>query len=163
MAGLAALLGIVWMVTSTSTFSLSLYRGGLLLLALLSALLLVAVSYPGSLSGRLLGSPVPRWLGERSYGIYLWHLPVVAFTPHHEPGAPGDWFWPATLDLTLTLLLASLSWTLIEDPVRRHGLRSLVRRPVVPYRRGKRPTAPGAGRGAGGGRDRDHRALRPAS
>ena len=141
-AGLAALLGIAWMVTSTSTFSVSLYRGGLLLLALLSALLLVAVSYPGSLSGRLLGSPVPRWLGERSYGIYLWHLPVVAFTPHHEPGAPGDWFWPATLDLTLTLLLASLSWTLIEDPVRRHGLRSLVRRPVVPYRRGTRPPRP---------------------
>jgi peptidoglycan/LPS O-acetylase OafA/YrhL len=142
LAGLAALLGIVWMVTSTSTFSLSLYRGGLLLLALLSALLLVAVSYPGSLSGRVLGSPVPRWLGERSYGIYLWHLPVVAFTPHHQPGAPGDWFWPATLDLALTLVLASLSWTLIEDPVRRHGLRSLVRRPVVPYRRGKRPPRP---------------------
>ena len=141
-AGLAALLGIVWMVTSTSTFSLSLYRGGLLLLALLSAVLLVAVSYPGSLSGRVLGSPVPRWLGERSYGIYLWHMPVVAFTPHHELGAPGDWFWPATLDLALTLVLASLSWTLIEDPVRRHGLRSLVRRPVVPYRRGKRPPRP---------------------
>jgi peptidoglycan/LPS O-acetylase OafA/YrhL len=140
--GLAALLGIVWMVTSTTTFSLSLYRGGLALLALLSALLLVAVSYPGSLSGRVLGSPVPRWLGERSYGIYLWHMPVVAFTPHHELGAPGDWFWPATLDLTLTLVLASLSWTLIEDPVRRHGLRSLVRRPVVPYRRGKRPPRP---------------------
>ena len=142
LAGLAALLGIVWMVANTSTFSLSLYRGGLLLLALLSALLLVAVSYPGSVSGRVLGAPVPRWIGERSYGIYLWHLPVVAFTPHHPLGAPGDWFWPATLDLALTLLLASLSWTLIEDPVRRHGLRSLVRRPVVPYRRGKRPPRP---------------------
>jgi hypothetical protein len=67
---------------------------------------------------------------------------VVAFTPHHPLGAPGDWFWPATLDLALTLVLASLSWTLIEDPVRRHGLRSLVRRPTVPYRRGKRPPRP---------------------
>jgi peptidoglycan/LPS O-acetylase OafA/YrhL len=141
-AGLAALLGIVWLVTSTSTYSLSLYRGGLLMLALMSAVLLVAVSYPGSVSGRVLGSPVPRWLGERSYGIYLWHMPVVAFTPHHQPGAPGDWFWPATLDLALTVLLASLSWTLIEDPVRRHGLRSLVRRPAVPYRRGRRPPRP---------------------
>jgi peptidoglycan/LPS O-acetylase OafA/YrhL len=140
--GLAALLGIAWMVTSTSTYSLSLYRGGLVLLALLSALLLVAVSYPGSLSGRVLGVPLLRWLGERSYGIYLWHMPVVAFTPHHQPGAPGDWFWPAVLDLSLTLLFASLSWTLIEDPVRRHGLRSLVRRPVVPYRRGRRPPRP---------------------
>ena len=142
LAGLAALLGIVWMVTSTSTFSLSLYRGGLPLLAVLSALLLVAVSYPGSVSGRVLGAPLPRWLGERSYGIYLWHLPVVAFTPHHQLGAPGDWFWPAALDLALTLVLASLSWTLIEDPIRRHGLRSLVRRPAGPYRRGKRPPRP---------------------
>jgi peptidoglycan/LPS O-acetylase OafA/YrhL len=141
-AGLTALAGIGWLVVSTSTFSLSLYRGGLLLLGLLSAVLLVAVTYPGSLSGRLLGSAVPRWVGERSYGIYLWHMPVVAFTPHHEPGAPGGWFWPALLDLTLTLLLASLSWTLIEDPVRRHGLLSLVRRPRVPYRRGQRPPRP---------------------
>jgi peptidoglycan/LPS O-acetylase OafA/YrhL len=140
--GLAALLGIAWMVTSTSTFSLSLYRGGLPLLALLSGLLLVAVSYPGSRSGRLLGAPVPRWLGERSYGIYLWHMPVVAFSPHHDPGAPGHWFWTVVLDLGLTLLLASLSWTLIEDPVRRHGLRSLVRGPVVPHRRGTRPPRP---------------------
>jgi peptidoglycan/LPS O-acetylase OafA/YrhL len=142
LAGLGALVGVGWLVVSTSTFSLSLYRGGLLLLALLSALLLVAVTYPGSLSGRLLGSTVPRWLGERSYGIYLWHMPVVAFTPHHEPGTAGDWFWPAALGLTLTLVLASLSWTLIEDPIRRHGLLSLVRRPVVPYRRGKRPPRP---------------------
>jgi peptidoglycan/LPS O-acetylase OafA/YrhL len=142
LAGLAALVGIGWLVVSTSTFSLSLYRGGLLLLALLSAVLLVAVTYPGSLSGRVLGSTVPRWLGERSYGIYLWHMPVVAFTPHHEPGTAGDWFWPAILDLALTLLLASLSWSLIEDPIRRHGLLSLVRRPVVPYRRGKRRPRP---------------------
>jgi len=141
-AGLAALFGIVWMVTRTSMYSLSLYRGGLLLLALLSGLLLVAVSYPGSLSGRLLGAAAPRWIGERSYGIYLWHMPVVAFTPHHEPGTPGHWFWTVVLDLGLTLLLASLSWTLIEDPVRRHGLRSLVRGPVVPYRRGSRPPRP---------------------
>jgi peptidoglycan/LPS O-acetylase OafA/YrhL len=140
--GLAALLGIGWMVTGTSTYSLSLYRGGMLTLTLLSTLLLVAVSYPGSVSGRVLGAPLPRWLGERSYGIYLWHLPVMAFTPHHEPGTPGDWFWPAVLDLGLTLLLASLSWTLIEDPVRRHGLRSLVRRPAVPYRRGRRQPRP---------------------
>ena len=141
-AGLAALAGIAWLVTGTSYFSLSLYRGGLLLLAMLSALLLVAVTYPGSLSGRLLGLPLPRWVGERSYGIYLWHMPVVAFTPHHEPGTGGGWLWPALLQLALTLLLASLSWSLIEDPIRRHGLLSLVRRPVVPYRRGRRPPRP---------------------
>jgi peptidoglycan/LPS O-acetylase OafA/YrhL len=140
-AGLAALAGIAWLVTGTSYFSLSLYRGGLLLLAVLSAVLLVAVTYPGSLSGRLLGLPLPRWIGERSYGIYLWHMPVVAFTPHPAQGT-GGWLWPALLELALTLLLASLSWSLIEDPVRRHGLLSLVRRPVVPYRRGRRPPRP---------------------
>jgi hypothetical protein len=69
-------------------------------------------------------------------------MPVVAFTPHRDPGTPGNWYWLAALQLTLTLLLAALSWALIEDPIRRHGLRSLVRRPVVPYRRNHRPPRP---------------------
>jgi peptidoglycan/LPS O-acetylase OafA/YrhL len=136
LAGLAALAGIAGLIVSTTYFSLSLYRGGLALLAMLSAVLLVATTYPHSLCGRVLGLAGPRWLGERSYGIYLWHMPVVAFTPHRDPAAGGSWLWPALLQLALTLLLASLSWSLIEDPVRRHGLRAIVRRPVVPYRRG---------------------------
>jgi peptidoglycan/LPS O-acetylase OafA/YrhL len=141
-AGFGALAGIAGLVVTTTYFSLSLYRGDLLLLAVLSAVLLLAVTYPGSLVGRLLGLPVLCWIGERSYGIYLWHMPVVAFTPRHDPGTGGHWFWLASAQLALTLLLASLSWALIEDPIRRHGPRSLVRRPVVPYRRNQRPPRP---------------------
>jgi peptidoglycan/LPS O-acetylase OafA/YrhL len=141
LAGLAALAGIGVLIASTTYFSMSLYRGGLASLALLSGLLLVAATYPGSLVGRVLGLAPLRWVGERSYGIYLWHMPVVAFTQGDAATGRG-WFWPALLQLVLTLLLAALSWKLVEDPVRRHGLRALVRRPVVPYRRGRRPPRP---------------------
>ena len=141
-AGIGALVGIGWLVTSTSSYALSLYRGGLLGLSLLTAVVLFAVSYPGSLLGRLLGMPALRWVGERSYGIYLWHLPVVVYVL--RPGAEGGWIWPGLVGFALTLVLASLSWTLLEDPVRRDGLRSLARhRPRYRHPGARRPVLVG--------------------
>ncbi len=121
LGGVAALVVIGLLVTTTSAYSLSLYRGSLLALALATAVLVGAVVTPGSALGWVLGRQPLRWLGERSYGIYLWHMPVVAFTPQ---SIVRPFSMPlAALHLTLTLVLASLSWTLIEDPIRRRGLR----------------------------------------
>ena len=60
-----------------------------------------------------------RWIGERSYGIYLWHLPVVAFMPQTML-APQP-LVRAGVQLALIILLSALSWAL-ENPIRRHGL-----------------------------------------
>ncbi len=124
-AGILGLVGIAWLVTSTDDYSMQLYSYGLLLLSLCSAALVAAVAIPGSLLGRPLGVAPLRWLGERSYGIYLWQLPVIAFLPTAVL-EESRLAWSLLLTAT-TLVLAELSWRLVEDPVRRLGLLGAVR------------------------------------
>jgi peptidoglycan/LPS O-acetylase OafA/YrhL len=127
LAGVAALASIALLVVHTSAYSMSLYHGGLLALAIATAVLVAVVAHPASRLGRLLSVAPLRWVGERSYGIYLWHLPVVVFTPvalvRSSPTAV------AILQLVVIGLLAALSWSKVEDPIRRHGFAAAVRRP----------------------------------
>jgi len=64
-------------VWRTSQYSAFLYRGGLILLSLGTALTVAAAASPASRFGRMLGWRPLRWLGVRSYGIYLTNLPPI--------------------------------------------------------------------------------------
>jgi hypothetical protein len=70
---------------------------------------------------RLLGSAPMRWLGVRSYGIYLWHWPVFMLTRPELDVAFGGLPLLA-LRIGLTILLADLSYRFVETPIRRGAL-----------------------------------------
>ncbi len=114
LAGLAVIGVLVWRVGQYSPFS---YRGGLVLLSVATAAVVAATAYPASLVGRALGWAPLRWIGVRSYGIYLWHFPVIVLTtkPNTRP-SPVQ----AILQIAACVLLAALSWQLVEEPIR-HG------------------------------------------
>jgi peptidoglycan/LPS O-acetylase OafA/YrhL len=118
--GGAALVIIVAMFVLTNEYSMWHYRGGILLLSLATAVLVGAVVHPASVVGPVLGVLPLRWIGERSYGIYLWHLPVVAFMPQAVLATRP--LVRAGVQLALIILLSTMSWALLENPVRRHGL-----------------------------------------
>ncbi|MBM6404779.1 acyltransferase [Phycicoccus sp. CSK15P-2] len=99
------------------------FRGGVLLAALATAaVLLVVVERPGRLRA-LLELPAARWLGTRSYGIYLWHWPVVLVVGRDLPVTPGGGHYVATRlwAALVTIALADLTYRFVETPVRRLG------------------------------------------
>jgi peptidoglycan/LPS O-acetylase OafA/YrhL len=118
----AVVSGIVlfWMFLNMGEFSPGLYRGGFLLVAIVSALLIAATVHPASkLVPWVLGFAVFRWIGIRSYGIYLWHWPIYMVTrPHSDVPLTGIPL--LVLRLTLTFVVAALSYKYVEEPVR-HG------------------------------------------
>ncbi|MDO5676107.1 MAG: acyltransferase family protein, partial [Propionibacteriaceae bacterium] len=81
---------------------------------------IMAVTTPRTLLAQVLGWTPLRWLGERSYGIYLWHMPIAAFTPRLTQQL---YPWQVGLgQVVLTVFLASVSWRFVEDPIRRGAL-----------------------------------------
>ncbi len=136
--GVAALAVLSWQVVTTDPFSLSLYRGGLFVLSVATALLVAVVVHPASRVARVMGAKPLVWIGERSYGIYLWHLPVIVFTPDTVlADAP---LLRGAMQVVLGVGLAAVSWTVVEDPIRKHGLLGAIRA----HRADRQPLNPGA-------------------
>ena len=116
-AGVIGLGVIALMIWRTNEYSPFLYRGGLLLLSIATALAVGAAASPASRVGVALGWRPLRWIGVRSYGIYLWHYPVIALT---SPADGRESLVRAALQVTASVGAAALSWRFVEEPVR-HG------------------------------------------
>ena len=131
---LVGLLGLILLVRSTHILELKgedglhadalLFRGGLLLTAVCTLLLIAAVAHQKAFSGRVLGNPVLRFVGERSYGLYLYHWPVFQAL-RHETGVTlrVHEFVGA---LIVTVAITEISYRAIELPIRERRFRESV-------------------------------------
>ncbi len=117
-AGVVGLVLIGLMFWRADEFSPFLYRGGFALLALASVLAVAALAHPASRLGPIVGCVPMRWIGERSYGIYLWTLPIIVLTT--PEGAQGADLLRAVLQVAAIMAVAELSWRYVENPIR-HG------------------------------------------
>ena len=120
--GFAALGALVWFCLNLGEFQPFLYIGGFALVGHATTATIMAVVHPYSLIGsRILGSAPLRWVGVRSYGIYLWHWPVFMVT-RPDLDVPIDGLPLLALRLIATVVLADLSYRYIETPIRRGAL-----------------------------------------
>lgn len=108
------LIGMMMLISSYSSF---LYYGGQVIVSVLAAFVVYAVTVSRSLLNIILDSSILKWIGDRSYSIYLWHYPIIVLM---SGGKRAAW-WIVILEVVLSVGFAELSYRFIETPVR-HGI-----------------------------------------
>lgn len=128
-AGWIAAISLALIILAGAAFSDSsslYYFGGSLLFSLCCAALVLAVVAGADSRGpaiRLLRLRPVVWLGAVSYGVYLWHWPLIVWLTPAVTHLDG----PALLALRVsaTLVVVTLSYYIVERPIRRGTIRGV--------------------------------------
>ena len=112
---------LLLMCLGVSGFSDFMYRGGLLAASVLAAVVIAALVHPMSTLAPAFEWGPAVWIGQRSYGMYLWHYPLILLLGEvfgvHSGAYP---WWFCLLAVGAVVLVSHVSLTLVEDPIR-HG------------------------------------------
>jgi peptidoglycan/LPS O-acetylase OafA/YrhL len=118
---------VIW---STATVRPTLFYGGDLAFAIVVAVVIAAAVQPSGLLRTFLGLRAFRYVGRISYGLYLWHWPVIVFATSARTGLSG----PAlnALRIAITVACTLLSYYLLEQPILRGTLGPRLSRVALP-------------------------------
>ena len=122
---------MIWQIGEFSSF---LYQGGFVAPLAGDGDGADAARPPGLPARPLLGVRPLRWVGVRSYGIYLWQTPIIVLTPPtRDPQAEAC--CASLLQVAAIFAISALSWKFVEEPIR-HGAigRFFARRRAVGWR-----------------------------
>ncbi|SNX54741.1 acyltransferase family protein [Thermoanaerobacterium sp. RBIITD] len=122
--GSISLLSIFIMFVVINQYDTFLYRGGMFILSIAAAITIAAVAHPASRLGKVLGCLPLRWLGARSYGVYLWYFPILILTSPLV-NTNGINVVHAIIQVVFIILIAAISWKYIEDPIRHGALKNI--------------------------------------
>lgn len=111
-AWLVAVIAGTLMLTGESAW---LYRGGFLLLALVTGLLIICVQNTECIVRRLLSVKPLVWLGQRSFSVYLVHYPLLLLMNPATRTTRIAW-WEQALQLVVILTVAEVFYRLVERP-----------------------------------------------
>ncbi len=117
LVGPLALGGLITIFVTVSGQSRLLYRGGFLVVAVLVALIIATlIRAPRGPLSKLLGLPPLAHIGRISYGLYLWHWPVILFFngERTRPARPRVCWHSASV---CVVAAAGLSFWLMERPI----------------------------------------------
>lgn len=115
--GSISLVILTCMMIFISSYSSFLYYGGQAIVSLLTAFVVYAVTVSKSMLNKILGHNALKWIGDRSYSIYLWHYPIIILI---SGGKKSAW-WIVLIEIVLSVVLAEISYRFIETPIR-HGI-----------------------------------------
>ena len=111
----AGVLGAAWVALDGASWLA--HHGGLVACSVAGAVVIAAVVHPtrGPLA-RVFSFPPLRWMGLISYGIYLYHWPLIVWLSEDRTGAHG---WQlVALQFTATIVAAVVSYKVVEQPIR---------------------------------------------
>jgi peptidoglycan/LPS O-acetylase OafA/YrhL len=118
--GALGLLVIAIMIWQVGEFDSFLYRGGFVVLSLATVMVLMPLSHPACRLGRFVGVRPLRWVGVRSYAIYLWQTPIIVLTAVHAQNPQDEGLVRKLLQVAAIFAVSALSWRFVEEPIR-HG------------------------------------------
>ena len=103
-----------------------LFRGGFLLCAVATLMMVAAVTHERAITSRVLSIPVLLWIGTRSYGLYLYHWPIYQII--RNIAGKHLKFHEFVFAMVLTVIITELSYRYIETPIRKGTLRASLAR-----------------------------------
>jgi peptidoglycan/LPS O-acetylase OafA/YrhL len=121
MANRAVLLGVALLVFGVALTKAVHYPGWRALVPVGAALLIIGAGPRAWFNRVVLSHPLAVWFGLISYPLYLWHWPLLSFAQIVESHEPAPWIRAAAV--VLAIVLAWLSWRLLELPLRRLAVR----------------------------------------
>ena len=115
--GVVGLLGLIAAFLFIDESNASLYRIAFPLAGIFGCLVIISLVHPASRFAPLISSAPFRWIGQRSYGIYIWHWVIFQVTRPSVDLTGQSWaLYLARVLLVLALADISLRW--VEIPFR---------------------------------------------
>ncbi|WP_435300341.1 acyltransferase family protein [Timonella sp. A28] len=121
-----ALSALVWAGLAMHFHSAVPYRGGLVAVSVATAALVAAMICNQDVARRM-EKRVVRWVGQRSYGLYLWHWPVlvvVTYVMQSRNAGSNVSFGVFLVAVASTVALSAMSYRYVEQPIMRYGFRT---------------------------------------
>ncbi len=115
--GVVGLLGLISIFLFIDQSNAGLYRIAFPLAGIFGCLVIISLVHPASRFAPLISTAPFRWIGQRSYGIYIWHWVVFQVTRPSVDLSGQTWaLYLARVLLVLALADISLRW--VEIPFR---------------------------------------------
>lgn len=124
--GIVALVALVAMLALMSGISDFPYRGGIALASVTTAVLIAILVHPATLLFKAFSNRALVWIGVRSYGMYLWHYPIVLLMAPLAGSTEGTPLWLAAIEIAAIFGISAASYTFIENPIRKGAIGKLV-------------------------------------
>ncbi len=124
LTGSMSLIITLWMIFRINQYQVFLYQGGLFIFSVAAAFLVAALAHPAGFLGRIFSIRPLRLLGKWSYGIYLWHYPVIVLSSSLVD-TDGPDILHSVFQIAVSILLAVISYYFIEEPIRHGRVRAL--------------------------------------
>ena len=119
--GLGSLSALIIGLIKIDEFAPQLYRGGFIVVSLVTALTIVVLIHPGLRIGKVVGNPLLAWFGDRSYGMYIWHWPIFMLLRPGIDTALSDAL-TQVVRIVILLVVSDLSYRFVEMPIRRGAI-----------------------------------------